>query len=1247
MSFSNTWLRTAGLALLLSAGALAQIRSGVITGAVMDAGGGAIPNITVEVTNRDTGVKNNTKTTDAGDYTIPYLQAGVYELNIAAPGFTPYRQTGINVEIGQTVRVNVLLRIGDVQSTIEVSAQSQQIQTDSATVQASVQQDLIEAIPNPDQNPLYYAMLQSGVVPRNATADTTSVNSFGIGVNGRREFSAVGVNGGRAFTNDIQLDGLPVMGGGYNEASVVPNTEGLQEVKVIANDFSAEYGHGQAVLSLNTKSGTNAFHGQADYNIRNEALNANSNSNNANGISRPAFKVDEFGGAVGGPIRKNKLFFFTSYHYLFHNRGATSLLTVPTDAERKGDFSHTFIRDSSGQPVAAQIFDPFHVTQVGTNLYQRAIIPNAIIPNPDPFALKMYSFYPEPNRTPDDAFNTNNYKATIVTGIRRHSLNDRIDYKRDAHSIYGSGGISYATVTTPRAFGTKGFNDAPALTQDKNPYGQIGDTWVISPTLILDARFGFNRINTETFSGNKSGFTDYAGFGVPANIMPLFAISGAAPIVAPNGLSGGSGGGSNWAALSDGTFGNKHERQSSFNANSSITKIHGRWTHKAGVEFRNLLSNYQDLEEASAQIPSTFFQSGGNFNFQYVTASGGVASQNTSNNQLGVNGAALLLGAGLWWIRPGANVQPAFSQKYFAAYSQNDWKITNRLTLNLGLRWDLQPGPTERYNRMSGVDLTAKNDFGSQGAIAFPNVGGYSRNLWNTEYTDFGPRLGAAWQANSATVIRGGYGISYLPTNTGYFSGPTDYGTSQFSSGTQQLPYGTNPIGVPAGRFSDPVPLAIAAGANPMAPINYGISEAKFDRFLRNGRAQQWNIFVERTFAKSWLTSVGYSASHSDRLENRQFAIDSIQQIPADTLAAWKAQYIASNGVTNPSNVQVPNPFQPKTGPLLGFTGILGGATIPQVNTLYPYPLLAGAGVNQSRAWANYNSLQARLSHAFAAGLHLDMNYTWSKSSDNTDTVEDNQGFNAGGTAGNLDVTNLKNNYHLGFNDIPHRFVTTFLYQLPFGEGKQLDVHNRFLRAIVGNWQTGGAFIAQSGFPFAISGDNSGAAYGHPDAVQGAPLEVPAALQRWYDGKTSVTLPDGRVITPTKNTFLKYYEGAFRGRVLTTPNGSVVPDVFWYGTVANTLDGLRNFGRINLDLSLRRTFRVTERISLDVAADATNLLNHTELSGSFNGALGGTNTVTNASRGLLPGMGTSDTYGTIGVTAFDPRQVTLNAKIRF
>jgi hypothetical protein len=1252
-------VRRIGVALFLlesifSAASFAQIRSATITGTVRDASEAVVPDASVVVTQAETGTATLTKTTAAGVFTAPYLAAGTYTVSVSLTGFVPYRQTGIVLAVNQTVRVDVDLKIGATEQAVEVSAQAAQIQTDSSTVQGAVASQTINVLPNPTDNPLYYASLQAGVVPRNAMGDTTSLNSFGVGSQARKQGSTIGVNGGRAFTNDIQLDGLPVMGGGYNEAAVMPNTEGLQEVRVISNDFSAEYGHGQAVISMSTKSGTNAFHGQGDYTLRNEALNANNMYNNANAIPRQAFKVNEFGGAVGGPIRKDKLFFFSSYHYLMHNRATTSLMSVPTPAEAVGDFSHTFIRDANGSPVPAQIFDPFNTTQLGPDLFQRATIPNAIIPNPSPFAVKMYSFYPAPNRTPDDVFNTNNFQATTVTAVRRQSVNNRVDYKRGIHSFYGSGGLFYGTITSPRAFGKAPLNDAPSLTKDKNPYGQIGDTVTLNPTTVVDARFGYNRIWTEAFSGNHSGFDSslYDSFGVPQNIRSLFAMFGAAPVIQPNSFAGGSGGGSNWTAVTGGTFGSHLEEQSNYNLTGSITKSRGKWTHKAGVEGRDLQSNYTDLEEATAQIASSYFHSGGNFDFQYTTANGGVAPQNVNNNQKGVNGAALLLGAPTWWIRPGANVEPAFSQKYFAIYSQNDWHATAKLSINLGLRWELQPGPTERYNRMSSVDLTAKNAFGSLGAVVFPGVNGYSRNLWDTVYNNWGPRAGVAYQVAKDTVIRGGYGLTYLPSNSGYFASPVDYGTSSFSSGTMETPYGSNPSGVPAFHFYDSQPLNIAVGANPAAPSIYGVSEDKFDRHFKNGIAQQWNVFVERTFSGSWFLSVGYSASHSTNLMNRAYNVNSLQLIDPSVLSSWRAQYIASNGATNPQTLQIPNPYQPASGTLLGFTGELGGKTLTQQYAYYKYPLLGPLQMTLSKAWADYNALEIRFMHTFSHGVLMDVNYTWSKEIDNTDNMEDNQGYNSGGTAAAPDFTNFGNNRRLGFSDIPHRIAATFLYDTPFGRGKALEIRNSVLRAVVGQWQTGGAVIWQEGFPFSVNGANSGAALGRPDRVLGVPLEVPVALQHWYDGNTKVTLPDGRVIQPSKNTYLKYYEGAWTGPVVQVANGSYVPDVFWWGTAAQTFDQMRGPGRFNIDLSLRRTFKIRERLNLEFAANATNLLNHTQLAANYSGALGSTNTALSPASGLLPGMGANgNSFGTLALTStasvFDPRQVTMNLRLRF
>ena len=230
---------------------------------------------------------------------------------------------------------------------------------------------------------------------------------------------------------------------------------------------------------------------------------------------------------------------------------------------------------------------------------------------------------------------------------------------------------------------------------------------------------------------------------------------------------------------------------------------------------------------------------------------------------------------------------------------------------------------------------------------------------------------------------------------------------------------------------------------------------------------------------------------------------------------------------------------------------------------------------------------------------------------------------------------------------MPHRLVGVMVYQLPFGSKGAYPLGNRALRGLLGDWQIGSVISLQSGMPFAISGASDGAMVARPDRVPGQALEVPKELQRWYDGATSVTLPCGRVVTPTRNTFLKYNACAFRGEVVQMPNGSYQPDQFWVGNSAQNIGNLRGPGRFNVDMSLRRTFQISERVSLNIVADATNLSNSTQLNGNYNGALGGTNLVSNPSRGLVPGLGLSDTFGTIGIGRFDPRQVTMRALIRF
>jgi hypothetical protein len=546
---------------------------------------------------------------------------------------------------------------------------------------------------------------------------------------------------------------------------------------------------------------------------------------------------------------------------------------------------------------------------------------------------------------------------------------------------------------------------------------------------------------------------------------------------------------------------------------------------------------------------------------------------------------------------------------------------------------------------MSSYDFDAANAWGGKGILSFPGTPGYGRNLWTTEWADLQPRLGAAYQLGDTVVLRGGFGITYLPTNTGYFSGPTNYGSSTFSSGVNMLPYGGNPNGIPA-HFWDAPPLQQAVGANSAAPQVYGQggNQRQFNHDFKNGKAYQWNFFIEKNLKNSWLVSLGYSASSGRNLLNNNMQFQSIQNIDRSVVAAWHDEYVASNGVVNPATQLVPNPLQPTSGPLIPFGGAQGQATIARLTTYLPYPLLSGGTVSVSNGFSSYHSMILSVRHSFANGFLIDANYTWSKSLDYTlSDIADGQGFNpAGGSVHTPDFDNINNQRKYSFSDTPHRLVITGVYETPNGL-----TSNRFIRNLVGHWSLGGVVVGQSGFPISIGGASSGAVLGLPDRIAGIQVEVPKELQRWYDGKTTVTLPNGRKITPPNRTFLKYYSGAFSGRTVTTPNGSTVIDQYWYGASAQDYGDIRTFPHFNLDLSLRRAFQVKEGLTLEFTANAANVLNHTELIGAFSGDLGGTNTTTNSSQGLAPGMGSNFGYGTTNMNTYAPRQVTMNLRLRF
>lgn len=1269
---SSMWMAGQVLlaAVLVSLSATAQIKSSTITGLVTDATGAVIPGATVTVVNEETNISTGVTTDTTGGFTVPYLAPGTYRVQVEKnnAGFSKAVRTGIQVSTAQTVRIEIALQAGGATETVTVTADAATLQTTNATVGGAVNERVIQTLPNINHNPFNYVALQAGVTPRGAFNNTQSTTSFGIGIDGRRQASAIGINGGSAFSNDIQLDGVSVQGSAWNEVAVLPNQDALQEVRTITNNYSAEYGRAQGVVIFTTKGGSNDYHGTAFWRIRNEALNANSFTNNAQNIGRGPFKSHTYGGTFGGRIIRDRAFFFASYEGLEFNRNYDYLKTVPTAKERVGDFSETYV-NVGGRAVPVKIFDPFSATRIGTtSQYNRTQF--ATVTTPDGLVrtaplpsnrlnaagLKLLQSYPLPNRPPNDIFNVNNFFYRGLQQFSKNNINSRVDYNWRSHNFYATGGIQLGNILTPRSWG----GDNPFYSRnefvgnqqpDKNPYISIGDTWSISPNLVLDIRYGLNRIKSDNEVDLFPDF-NYDPFGIPKSILALDQTGGAMPFFGPGRVSN----------LNEGTFLHKRERQTNSDFNGSMTWTHGKWTHKFGGTYRVLLSNYTDLAD------SFFIQTGDQYTRANINADGSTtglpATPDASFNGLGI--ASIALGAGFLEVRSGFTVKLALAQKYGAVYTQNDWRATDRLTLNFGLRYDVQPGPTERFNNISAIDLDQQNPFGTAGRIIFPGVNVDRRNMWPTEYDNFGPRFGAAFQVSRSLVMRGGYGLTYVPSNTGYNDGPGFYGAGPFTpatsstglnAGNNSVPYGATPAGVLIGPFNAEIvnPIVQPIGADEKNPGIYGGLVRRFPQDYKNGRVQQWNLFFEQKLGNNWLISAGYLGSKGDRLQITFLPINSAQLVDPALTKQWRDAYVASNGTTNPSTQQVPNPFQPASGPLIPFgSGNIRNRTMQRIEAAFPYPH-HGNSIHRTVGTSDYHAMQLQVTRSFANGLQFNAHYTWSKQIEMSNyNAQSNNGYgdSTSNYFANIRPELYRTNRKPSTNDMPHRFVSSWVYDLPIGSGRWIDLKSGALNSAIGGWRLGGSLTIQSGLLAQIAGGATNSINGLPDLVNGVAFEVPKELQKWYDGRTSVTLPSGRVITPCNRCFLKYNIDAFAGRVVTTPNGAMVPDLFWYGTAAAGYSGIRSPLIWSSNMSIEKTFRFRERYSIELSAQASNVFNNTQFRGGINTSTGGTvlpATVTaNPTQNLKVGqLQNSGSFGTFGQGAYDPRQVEMVMKFRF
>jgi hypothetical protein len=972
--------------------------------------------------------------------------------------------------------------------------------------------------------------------------------------------------------------------------------------------------------------------------------------------------VNDFGGSVGGRIIKDKLFFFASYERLIHSDQPEWLLNVPTTNQLAGNFLGTYT-NFNGTPEQIMLYNPNGTpTQVTTNVYQHPLYPATAngpagtqIPNPAAPGQALMGVYPAPNRTPIDVYNDDNYFISEHRTFDRNNSNNRLDFRQGSQSLYFSGGFEIGAINTPSPYGKGspyyvppnvgqvGVNEGssePEQDSDSNPYFQMGDTIIINPTTVVDIRYGIQRIHTNYLSNIVTNFTaaNYATLGVPSDVQAAFPEFGAAPDIQ---------GFANYSAASDSWYNNKHERQTNHQIIGSLTKSAGKWTLKGGAEFRVDLSNYTDFQNAAAYMqPETY-------DYEYITASGGATAQDVNYLQGGSGYGDMLEGAGGWGISQTFTPHPALAQKYFGIYTQNDFHATSKLTMNLGLRWEFQPGPTDRFNRASDINLNQDNAYGIPGVFVVQGQNGASRNLWRPTYDDFGPRVGAAYRFGDKSVLRAGFGVSYSPNNMGWYDGPYVYGMGAFSPGTQIIPFGTSPNGVMA-PFYDPAasPIVQAVGPDPNAPQRYGTGFPFFNQQEeRPPKYEQWNIGVEHRFTQNWLLSVTYTGAHGTNLLDARFPLQSDQDVPASVQNTWQQAYIQSNGVTNLASQLVPNPLQPTSGPLIPFQGWPGNSTIPQDYTYYPYLTLLGDSMQRDWGESTYNALQVRLRHTFASGIFLDGSWTWSKSIDNSYTeLQDEQGFSnttsGGSGVNNVDILNLKNDKKLSYSDVPNRLVVMATYEIPFNKVAMHSIGHDILN----HWKLGTVYMAQSGIPVGPYDDSPGALNGRPNRTSES-LVLPKSYQHWYDGNTTVTLPDGRQFTPQALTFLRYNPDAFTGQMVTTPNGSVLGSLYNMGTASIDYAAMRGGAINNVNLTLARDFKIWENVVLSFRANVSNAFNHAQwLPSNYNMDLGGAYSSTPGSpvpASTVAGEGSNSGYGARNMNTYDPREVILEGRITF
>ena len=1167
--------------------ALAQlaVTTATLSGTVTDPSGAFIPQASVQLSSQANGVMHALKTDGSGHYSFTQLPPSTYSLTVQVKGFKEYKQNGIVLDAAQSAGQNVSLSLGAETQEIEVTSQASLLNTENANISADIDAKQVVELPLNLRN-VY------GLATLNSSVNNTSEGQMLLGGGGPstddadQDISFLNFAGGFFGTSAFMLDGVWDTDPEWGAVIYVPSVDAVQEFKVQNNSFTAQYGWSTGnVVNVVSKSGTSGFHGSAYEFYRNDALDANLWFNNHNGLPRGNFNRNQYGVSAGGPLyipglyrQHEKTFIFGLYERLSLATPTNSTFTVPNSDFRVGNFSAILgaqgvdannnpVFDALGRPVhVGQIYDPHSTraitkgqvdTRTGLVATQTGYIRDPIANNDirtggtiNPIAAKLVSYYP----TATSSSLTNNFAASGTAPARSNEYLIRIDHNINsaARAYFRYSYKQEFKTGTPNYWGDS--NEAgPGNARPNNRYNMAaGYSQIFSPTLTMNLTAGVELWH-ETSTNQSRGFLP-STLGLPSYLdanspeFPIVSIGGQSPL----------GPLTNETVTNHGPVGS---------VAVDFIKTHGNHTINFGFMFAELEDDQANFFQSTLDSGGTFTSGPDPNNAVPFTTGNGLAqlllgvldnSGNTSNNPTST----------------GTTYNPAVATHYFGGYVQDDWRALPKLTLNLGIRYEIQTAPTYRHNVASTFNPTAANPIGAAIDETLPGelqfLSSDQRGVYHTNYGNVAPRIGFTYQAPGNIVLHGGYGIFYPPSLTCCFPGSASGFASETVSPVTLNSITPNPAVTIANPFPNGYIPITGNSLGGLQQVGNAVTSAFINR--KSSYVQQYMFGWQWGITPNDSLQVDYVGNHGVHMINSNI-----------NRAQLNPKYLSMGA--GALNALVSNPFY---GAIAAGSSscALDQPTIVQSHLLSPYPQYCNVTENgPPLGFSNYNALQASYNHRFSKGLTALVSYTYSKFLDN---VEGNNSWSYSGNPGPANTYNMAAEKSVDGSDTPHSLVANYIYELPIGRGRAVGSNmNRLEDAVVGGWEVSQIATFKTGIPLSINGSNYNSYGGNPrpDLVADPHVSHPT-IREWF------------------NT------GAFAY----APYGT-------FGTAPRFFSDLRGPGYQNWDTAIMKNWHFTETMRLQFRAELFNTFNHAQFYAPENGGASYTGCDPNANSSCQSGLG--------------------------